>query len=1852
MITLIVFNLIISSTSIATNHNLISNSNNSVNRSTYSPSVPNQINPYSDQTINKSLPNVTNAVYEGALPNSGVVHSTYGNSLVSPDISTLIPKNVQDLPIKTNSQNVAEPPSVVNTTYANLPSKKYIVKFATNIDKQQFTSTYAKRANAIQADNNGVTIKREFRNLPQLVLELTNQEYDNLKKRKDVIYAEPDYTVSVTESTYTNTPSDIVTWGYDALKADTLHKREIFGSGVKIAIIDTGIDLNHPDLHIEGGTSFVGESYQDDQGHGTRVAGVIAAQINNIGVKGIAPLAKIYSVKALDNKGQASYSQIISAIDWCIDNDINIINMSFGGTENSEALQEAVKKAWDLGILVVAAAGNSGSPTLLYPAQYTSTIAVSSINLNLTASDFSNYNDRLELVAPGSLIYTTDRNSTYVTANGTSLAAAYVTGSAAEVWSVHPEWTAEQVRVSLLRSATYLGDKQHFGFGLVNPVSSVDQNYVRTVTLDTYGTVIGSTYNNGTVNIAYYGKTPGNFSTISAGDHITTSINIEEQIKDVYIGVFGPSCEKIEDPSCEKIEDIHRIHGENGVNLSQFSQIQYSWYTTTSTPLGEYTIKYAFCYDNPGYGCHKSEYWYVDVVAPVEPPIGPPDTIPPNVLITNISSNVFKQFVPVVVDYILTDNVAVTVATLKVERLFNGNWDVVDTISLNVHQTSYNWIPRLTGYHRFTITASDHAGNQKVFTTPSNYFIDLDNDPTISMIVSASNNEFVNNKAMTISLSAEDDVAVRSVELYVQYGGSDSSHFYEGEPRQKIGEYYGSTAQFNFTPQVYGNYKFIAKAFDSADKFGQDYEVLWVDREISANLSKHYSVESEGEYFVNTYTPSEQLSFDLSTTGFVQSARLYLDGLYIENVTGLSVITVQAPWDVASHEYKVIVSDSSGTEASTKLTLYALVQVKGEVVSYLPSDAVANSPFHEDQLNSELAFRYSSAYRITEQYRQIQEIVLMGKSNGSYFIEKPWIKSAQKIVHNSAYCDDELSQVDSTLNWIGYNEIQNDSGSFYVQSHLETKVSAITPDIWGNRLKEVDNDGAIPQMIGNTLYSTYVPSIYSTMKVAISPDGITKAEWVDNKSEGKIGKSSFFPYHFAYKNGELVSNQEYPSYYNHEYFGQLVRKETNHPPINMEWWMATAKAYPIKFLGLLNILSNKPTNGFMSDYWFGGLLCECARQRLSHYNPVDYYYLQNNFPQLDFTITQKATNEAYYFLYKPNIVPFLTNEGKSRGKPAPKGPTDPANCVYMGCPGKESIKSLAFKSPVNVHIYDSLGNHAGPLADGSMENNIGDIIYIIEEEHKYIMMPNNLNYRIELDGYADGLVTVESTDYFGKNKLNFEQYYKIPVTTNTRAQISVKSKGLTVNYDLNGSGQFEHILPTVSNTNSAPVGTDNVPPVSSILVNGNPLSTGKYYEPIEIKFIATDAFSGTQYTEYSFDGGTTWLPYSRVVRLEEFREYQLSYRSTDINNNVESTKTQIIIIEQDITPPTTSINIVGTEGQPDYYRSIVEVYLSGTDTQSGLRKTEYSLDGGIIWLNYTTPIILNNEGTYIVKYRSLDKVNNLESVHTKQIVIDKKAPSTPTLLTSTIDWTTQNITFSIGDSTDNLSGVFKYQYKLSENGEWVDYSHMVTYGNEGITPIYARTIDYSGNISSEAKQIVKIDKTNPTAPEIIASTYEWSSIKVTFVISSGTDTFSGVQKYQYMIGNSGVWSDYSTMVPINVEGQTTIYARTIDNVGLASSQANAIIKIDKTVPSTPTNLMATGKTNTSISLQWNASSDSVSYVKGYDIYRAGVWIAYTANPNFVVTGLTSKTNYTFAVKARDAASNLSPSSMDLIVKTN
>lgn len=270
------------------------------------------------------------------------------------------------------------------------------------------------------------------------------------------------------------------------------------GVGVVVAILDTGVSRNHPDLssHVIDRTNFTDSSTDDDiAGHGTHVGGIVAAQTNNgHGVAGVCPDCQLMSVKVLNDVGSGAYSWIANGIVYATDHGAKVINLSLGGSQKSTTLENAVKYAWNHGVVVVAAAGNSGNVSKSYPAAYENAIAVAATDNQDKKAYFSQYGSWVDVAAPGLDIYSAWNdsdsgsdpqpscfvtNDCYKFASGTSMSTPMTAGVVGLIWSTNQYSTASEVRARLEQTADRIpGTGNYWSAGRINADHAVDSNYV------------------------------------------------------------------------------------------------------------------------------------------------------------------------------------------------------------------------------------------------------------------------------------------------------------------------------------------------------------------------------------------------------------------------------------------------------------------------------------------------------------------------------------------------------------------------------------------------------------------------------------------------------------------------------------------------------------------------------------------------------------------------------------------------------------------------------------------------------------------------------------------------------------------------------------------------------------------------------------------------------------------------------------------------------------------------------------------------------------------------------------------------------------------------------------------------------------------------------------------------------------------------------------------------------------------------------------------------------------------------------------------------------------------------------
>ena len=329
---------------------------------------------------------------------------------------------------------------------------------------------------AAVTDLGGSTVKL-YQRLKIALVELPEGQLQNVKVKKGVRFAESN------ASTYQL--ATIMPWNIEKVSAPLVWQSNIDGRNVRVAVMDTGIDAAHRDLAVDllsyTALGIDGDALVDVNGHGTHVAGIVAALDNETGVWGVAPAARLFSIKVLNDDGSGTVSALIDGLQWAIDNNIQIVNISLGTKKDSQALREAVEDADDQGLLLVAAAGNAGNngannDSVQFPAAYAPVIAVGALDRYDVRATLSATGPALDIMAPGiDIISTWTGVNAYRAGSGTSCAAPHVSGTAALVWAVNPFWTNRQVREQILNSAVPVGDGNpiRYGRGRVDAAAAV-----------------------------------------------------------------------------------------------------------------------------------------------------------------------------------------------------------------------------------------------------------------------------------------------------------------------------------------------------------------------------------------------------------------------------------------------------------------------------------------------------------------------------------------------------------------------------------------------------------------------------------------------------------------------------------------------------------------------------------------------------------------------------------------------------------------------------------------------------------------------------------------------------------------------------------------------------------------------------------------------------------------------------------------------------------------------------------------------------------------------------------------------------------------------------------------------------------------------------------------------------------------------------------------------------------------------------------------------------------------------------------------------------------------------------------
>ncbi len=391
-----------------------------------------------DEIANQTL-NITITIDSITIENQSLANSTINETLPKKE-----EKNITEIIEKNKHKLNDETKEYFKSRKDKKEFKDFIVKFRNSIDEDKLANT---------------TLENKIDKFKIAKVKGKVEDIEELIEDDEIEFLELEQQVEILDE---NIPFNI-----QKTKADSVWNLSK-GFGVKVAVLDTGIGP-HDDLAIAGGVSFVDNNYFDNNGHGTSVAGVIAALLNNKGLVGVSPDVSLYSVKIMQSS-TGELSNAIAGIEWAIDNNMSIVTMSFGMETYSQIFKDVLQYAYNHNILLIAASGNNWQDNILYPAKYDTVIAVGATSENDNLAYFSSYGFEQELVAPGVDINSTSLGNSYSVSSGTSLAAPHVAGVAALIKSFNQSLTNEQIRAKLRNDALDLGTAGKddlLGYGLV-----------------------------------------------------------------------------------------------------------------------------------------------------------------------------------------------------------------------------------------------------------------------------------------------------------------------------------------------------------------------------------------------------------------------------------------------------------------------------------------------------------------------------------------------------------------------------------------------------------------------------------------------------------------------------------------------------------------------------------------------------------------------------------------------------------------------------------------------------------------------------------------------------------------------------------------------------------------------------------------------------------------------------------------------------------------------------------------------------------------------------------------------------------------------------------------------------------------------------------------------------------------------------------------------------------------------------------------------------------------------------------------------------------------------------------------
>jgi len=1690
-----------------------------------------------------------------------------------------------------------------NTTQNNdvmVGQQRYIIK----MKNKEATEDFAEKNKDILEVGKEVM---ELQNLDSVLLDLSSQELNDIQSNPDVMYVEADASVSIQDIEDQNTTANdlfsrqITSWGTHSIGADLSTENGFAGHGVKIAILDTGI-ANHSDLNISGGYSFVDDTpvYSDDNGHGTHVAGIIAAKDNGIGIQGIASDSEIYAVKVLDSDGKGNYSQVIQGIDYAIQNQMDVILMSFGGNKFSQALLDAVTAARNNGIVLVAAAGNKGGgeESMTYPALFQEVISTGAVNKSFARANFSSTGQQLDVVAPGTDILSTYMGDGYRSLSGTSMAAPFVAGSLAVIWSKHPDWNDQQVLDALYNSATQLGDAREYGHGLINIAKAAGISDEPIQPFDNGDEQPLPTPGDGSIGEDVSGSEiiSGNNQKIMAGSSVTVSAILSAPKPTLTIGVFNPSGVK--------------IAGTALYNQKANVTIPYKWTTNLNEKPGTYTIK--FYYDSST----NPSYFYVYVSPNVNKPVSITKSkiLADSITITwpavagvskynvKINSSVSTSTTN---SYTFTNLIPATTYSIGVASVNSADlateYTTTSGTTLNSAQVKPTSPMGLTvtdlggGQVRFKWDSVVNATNYKIYNngslisqtqTNSYTYSGLISDQTYKFGVIASNTIGDSPLALKEHTLVDSFITSTTLQINTEYLSSIS--------------YSGDEDYYKFIPSISGLYSI--QSTGSADMKGELYDdtadTIINDNDdinssnlnflISENLTagKTYYVmvssnlESTNNYgiivkpFIDDYGSdiSSSFAFSNSVSGKIEYAgdedwfrfTPSVSGQYRFETTG-ATDTWGALYDSSENELSSNDDIATGINNNFKITYHLQASRSYFIrVKHYSNQLTGN---YNLSVSSLLDTQSPSIPNKISGYSDSINTIFLGwepSSDNNWVIGYKLFRNSQEIadIPYTNYQDSGLSPSTTyTYTIKSYDQSGNLSGASNPVNFRTSSLPDTTPPtspsnviVTGRTAKTIslswntssDNVGISGYKIysGSTLLGTTSSTSFTV--TALQP-GIT--------------------YQFNVYAIDIAGNASLPS---NSVVATTNLTGDNITPSIPTSLMIIAKTSTSTTISWAASLDNVGVVGY--DIYSGNSLIGTSIGTS--------YQINGLYPSTTYSISIKA-RDASGNTSNASTALYITTEAT----PDTQAPTIP------------SALTVVSKSDVMVK-----------LAWNASMDNVGVVSYDIYQGSTWIASSSNTSYSV------------------------------MNLTPSTSYSFSVKAK--------DASGNVSALSTTVNTATSAT--PDVLEPTAPVGL----MVSAKSETSVSINWSASNDNVGV--VGYNIYRGTILIGSSITTSYKDeglvaSTSYTYTIKAKDAAGNISTASAPLnvtTIAPPDVQAPAIPRNLVVSEVSES------TISLSWDPSFDNVGVTGYEIYIGFTLLATsaeTTYIVTglkpNTSYTFNIKAKDLaGNKSSASSTISAKTSPDIQAPTSPSgfkvdLLSET------GASLSWLASTDNV-GVAGYNIYNGSSllGTIAETAYIV----RGLKPnqeykFNIQAKDFSGNLSSLVTIDVKTlaDVVAPSSP-ILTAVKTPSTVSLYW--SPSTDNV-GVIRYDIYQGSVFLGSTTDTKYEVSELTPNTAYTfivKAVDAGGNNSQGGNLTITtdIDLQAPTVPSDLKITARTASSISLSWGESIDNVGVV-GYEVLKDGVLIGSTETTNYTVTGTLSNTIYSFVVKAKDNQNNMS-----------